>query len=158
MQPIQFLHPMQPMQPMAMQPMQPMQPMPLMMGVAEQVSIPSLGKVVASRAQASPRAQESMLRRVWCETSQVYRLIWRADARKLKTSDNQSVSPPFELCFTREVQFKLVIQPHVQNGGRGGASFKKANGKGSVLLRCLDEVTPDMNPVLSFRILVGSPT
>lgn len=88
--------------------------------------------------------------------SQVYRIWWTVDARKLKSSDREAVSPGFALGFPRPVQFKMVIRPSAVHGSRGGASFKKAKGKGSVELRCLEQVERGRDPPLNFRIAVGS--
>merc|ERR1740139_242366 len=103
-----------------------------------------------------PVPREPVLQRALSVNTSVFRVTWTVDARKLKSTDREAVSPPFELSFTREVQFKMVIRPKAVNEQRGGASFKKAKGKGSVWLRCLDEVDRDMNPVVTFRIAVGA--
>merc|ERR1712151_1152986 len=63
---------------------------------------------------------------------------------------------PFELPFNGNVlQFKMVIKPKPFNEQRGGASFKKANGSGTVHLRCLDEAKREDTPVVKFQIIVG---
>lgn len=101
-----------------------------------------------------PRAP--VLERHFSVTSQVYRVRWTVDARKLKTSDREAVSPLFELSFSQPVQFKMVIRPKCVHELRGGASFKKAKGKGTVEMRCLEKVGASANPVVTFRIAVGS--
>lgn len=105
---------------------------------------------------APPRAP--VLQRTFSVPSSLDRIRWTVDARKLKSTDREAVSPMFELSFSKIVNFKILIRPKVISSVRGGASFKKAKGKGSVELRCLDEVTAAMNPVVTFRISVGSGT
>mmetsp|Transcript_8945 Transcript_8945/g.26295 ORF Transcript_8945/g.26295 Transcript_8945/m.26295 type:complete len:432 (+) Transcript_8945:68-1363(+) len=103
---------------------------------------------------APPRAP--VLQRVFSIGSNIYRIRWTVDARRLKSTDREAVSPMFELSCTVPVQFKMVIRPKVVSNVRGGASFKKAKGKGAVELRCLDEVDTAMKPVVTFRFSVGS--
>jgi len=106
---------------------------------------------------APPRAP--VLQRTFSTASTLERIRWTVDARKLKSTDREAVSPMFELSFcSKIVNFKILIRPKVISSVRGGASFKKAKGKGSVELRCLDEVAAFMNPVVTFRISVGSGT
>jgi len=89
--------------------------------------------------------------------SSIYRVRWTVDARKLKSTDREMVSPSFDLSFAGgQVQFKMVMRPIAVSEGRGGASFKRAKGKGTVELRCLSEVSPSMKPVVIFQIAVGS--
>merc|ERR1719215_1607199 len=105
-----------------------------------------------------PPPREPVLQRALSVNSHVYRVHWTVDARKLKSSDREAVSPAFELSFTRPVQFKMVIRPKTVSDQRGGASFKKAKGVGSVLVRCLDQIDADMNPQVTFRIAVSTST
>jgi len=105
---------------------------------------------------APPRAP--VLERTFSVPSSLDRIRWTVDARKLKSTDREAVSPMFELSFSKIVNFKILIRPKVVSSVRGGACFKKAKGKGSVELRCLDEVTAAMNPIVTFRISVGSGT
>jgi len=83
-------------------------------------------------------------------------LRWTADAKKLKSSDREAVSPEFQLIFQQEqaVKFKMVIRPTAVSTVRGGMAFRKARGKGSIELRCLDAAI--MIPPVSFRLAVCS--
>jgi len=104
---------------------------------------------------AAPRAP--VLTRVFSVASYMERVRWTVDARKLKSTDREAVSPSFDLSFSGvNVQFKMVIRPKVMSDSRGGASFKKAKGRGSVELRCLSEVEPAVNPIVTFRLAIGS--
>jgi len=58
---------------------------------------------------------------------------WTVDARKLQNSDRVAVSPYFELfdaIYGALLPYKLMLSPS------GGASFRKANGKGVIQLKC----------------------
>merc|ERR1740123_732934 len=112
-----------------------MQQQMIMAGQMGQVGMPGLGQpAVSSDAMfggqvteitlndsrdpdAPPVSREPLLQRAMSVTSQVYRVTWTVDARKLKGSDREAVSPPFELSFTKEVQFKMVIRPKTVNDG-----------------------------------------
>jgi len=82
----------------------------------------------------------------------VQRVRWRIDARKLKATDREHVSPVFSVQFARDVQFKVVIRPKAIHESRGGNSFKKAKGRGTVELRCLEKLDSSLSPVVMFRI------
>lgn len=101
-----------------------------------------------------PRAP--VLQSTFSAASNIHRVWWTVDARKLKSADTAGVSPPFDLLLGRPVTFRLMIRPKTISTARGGASFKKAKGKGTVELRCLDEVSEGANPVVHFRIGVGN--
>lgn len=66
----------------------------------------------------------------------MHQVFWHVDALKLKGQERQTVSPSFELPFEGQVSFRLVLVPKPNPDGKGGASFKKANGVGSVHLKC----------------------
>jgi hypothetical protein len=90
--------------------------------------------------------------------SQTYRVTWTADARKLRSNDKQAVSPPFELSLGPQfprVIFKMMAYPKIMGDGKGGASFKKANGRGFVQLKCESELT-DVVGAITFRISIGN--
>eukprot|EP00405_Crypthecodinium_cohnii_P013554 CAMPEP_0206444744 /NCGR_PEP_ID=MMETSP0324_2-20121206/15087_1 /ASSEMBLY_ACC=CAM_ASM_000836 /TAXON_ID=2866 /ORGANISM="Crypthecodinium cohnii, Strain Seligo" /LENGTH=354 /DNA_ID=CAMNT_0053912811 /DNA_START=95 /DNA_END=1159 /DNA_ORIENTATION=+ len=92
-----------------------------------------------------------------CSTTRpfLHRITWRVDERKLKSTDREHVSPMFLVHFAnKDVQFKIVIQPKATNEQRGGASFKKAKGKGYVELRCLERLDAASSPKVHFSIAV----
>jgi len=66
----------------------------------------------------------------------VHRVVWTVDAEKLRSQERQAVSPSFELPMGESVVSRLVIFPKPAAGARGGASFKKSKGWGSVQLKC----------------------
>jgi len=69
---------------------------------------------------------------------------WTVDARKLRGNDKQVVSPPFAICFGPQfpqVIFKLMIYPKASNLTRGGAAFKKSNGRGYIQLKCEGDIS-----------------
>lgn len=118
----------------------------------------SLSVTRAAEAPGVPTPQPQALHRAFSVNNQVYRIHWTVDARKLRGNDKQAVSPPFELSFGNQfpnVTFKMMIYPKQINDGKGGASFKKARGRGFVQLKCEAELTEALAPV-NFRITIGS--
>jgi len=94
-------------------------------------------------SQSSPSPQPQTLTRVFSISRNAFRINWTVDARKLRGNDKQAVSPPFELSFGPghpSVTFKMMIYPKVSSENKGGASFKKAKGKGSIQLKCEAEL------------------
>lgn len=103
-------------------------------------------------------AQPQTLTRAYSTNSGYFRVHWTVDARKLRGNDKQAVSPPFDLYFGHDcpqVTFKMMIYPKIVNDAKGGASFKKARGRGFVQLKCEAEMREDFANV-SFRISIGS--
>jgi len=96
------------------------------------------------------------------EGRQVYRISWTLDSRKWHSKDREAVSPAFNgppsVCGQQVPQFKMILRPKAASEGRGGASFKSSKGKGMVLVRCLDQVTGNMNPNVTYRITCGEET
>merc|ERR1711920_250875 len=84
-------------------------------------------------------------------------VCWAVDARKLDSQDKQQVSPSFDVCFPgHEPQtFHLIIYPTVVNDGRRGAGFKKAKGRGKLVLKCQSLELPPNFPVVAFWFSVG---
>lgn len=83
---------------------------------------------------------------------------WTVDARKLRGNDKQVVSPPFEICFGPQfpkVIFKLMIYPKASNLTRGGAAFKKSNGRGYIQLKCEGDISESIAQA-AFWISIGS--
>jgi hypothetical protein len=82
----------------------------------------------------------------------------------LKSKDTQVVSPAWELSLGSglpELNFKIILRPQATTDGRGGASFKKAKGKGRVLLKCENESESDLKEgqlTLSYRINISKPS
>jgi len=82
-------------------------------------------------------------------------LDWTVDSRKLNSDNRQIVSPSFELlCGPREesTTFKLIIFPVASKRER---SFKQANGKGYVKLKCETPLGESVGN-LEFRISIGN--
>merc|ERR1712187_757942 len=102
-----------------------------------------------------PQPQTLTLQRIRCGH---FRICWTVDARKLRGNDKQAVSPPFDLSFgTRlpNVTFKMMIYPKIIHAEKGGASFKKARGKGHIQLKCESEL-PAGSAKVSFCLSIGS--
>jgi len=117
-------------------------------GSSDAVSLPSV----------IPAAQPQTLTRDFCVITGCFRTLWWVDARKLRGNDKQAVSPPFEMSSGDSfpgVTFKMMIYPKVMNDQKGGASFKKARGKGLVQLKCEAELS-EATANFSFRISIGT--
>jgi len=114
------------------------------------VGASSGGTLVAAtppQPQTLSRSQSQGSGRSW--------IHWTVDARKLRGNDKQAVSPPFDLGgHFSQVTFKMMLYPTAINDGKGGASFKKARGRGYVQLKCEAELLEAAANV-SFRIHVG---
>jgi hypothetical protein len=102
------------------------------------------------------RERDLTLQRAFSVASSIHRIRWTVDARKLKTTDREAVSPTFHLSCGSPMEFKLVIRPKKIEDARGGACFRKARGKGTVQLRILTGVDETTSPTVTFRIAVGS--
>jgi len=81
---------------------------------------------------------------------------WAVDARKLEGQDKQAVSQVFlvELPGYGPTPFKLVLYPKATNDSKHGAGFKKAKGKGRVVLKCEAQLPESLSDVC-FRVGVG---
>lgn len=102
--------------------------------------------------------QPQTLNHEFSASSNMHQIDWTVDARKLRGNDKQAVSPPFEIWLGHrfpKVAFKMMIYPKHVSDGKGGASFKKAQGCGFVQLKCETELTAGLAPV-SFCITIGS--
>jgi len=86
----------------------------------------------------------------------VHRVRWTVDARKLKSKDKEAVSPAFTI-GEDGIEFKMILRPRETSEAKGGGSFKKARGRGVVLLRCLERLTPDTSDWTTFQISIGNP-
>lgn len=88
------------------------------------------------------------------------RIEWIVDGRKLRSNDRNAVSPGFELAVgqtnAQPRPFKMIITPNVSSDGRGGSSFRRAKGCGSVQLKC--EAPPEEvgNLPVSFHLSAGN--
>merc|ERR1719401_3025070 len=80
------------------------------------------------------QTRKNVLARAVSVATQIYRVRWTVDARKLKSKDTEAVSPPFCIDETGDIEFKMLLRPRVTAETKGGASFKKARGRGVVEL------------------------
>lgn len=65
---------------------------------------------------------------------------WTVDGKKLRSNDKTTVSPLFKLSDGHPnaplLPFKMTVSPKVVSDGKGGASFRKAAGRGIIQLKC----------------------
>jgi hypothetical protein len=136
------------------------------MGTAEQQGVPQDAPVAAppyplqgGGGGGAPPAGPPMpqtLQRSTSVSTRATRIEWIVDARKLRGNDKQAVSPSFDLnCGGRTLPFKMMIYPKQVTDQKGGASFKKSRGRGSVTIKCEADLTAGSTP-LSFRIYTGT--
>lgn len=92
-----------------------------------------------------------------CETSGNLRSVhWTVDARLLTSSDREKASDSFDVAFgIRVVKFRMFLRASKVKDQRGGSCFRKAKGKGEVVLTCVDERSPPPGDLI-YNISVGS--
>jgi len=87
-------------------------------------------------------------------------VMWTVDGRKLRNSDRVAVSPLFQLSDgfveSTPLPFKMIISPSAGVDGKGGASFRKSNGKGCIQLKCEAPRECGTNSPLTFWLSVSS--
>lgn len=72
-------------------------------------------------------------------------ITWPVDARKLSSKDTVIVSPSFHLLPGRTAPFRIMLQPKQVSSKKGGQSWTRAKGVGSLQLKCesaLEESAP----------------
>jgi len=106
-----------------------------------------------------PHAYRSQtVMRFACESSGVCCIRWTVDAKKLRGHDRGAVSPLFELSdasLGASLPFKMVISPKVSGVGKGGSSFRMANGQGMIQLKCEAPRDDLASSPLTFWLSVG---
>merc|ERR550525_80121 len=104
-----------------------------------------------------PMALKPQLTCTGCSATSA-KITWVVDAKRLQSKDRMLVSPAFELPLGRPVPFRLMVQPKSTSGAKGGESFEKARGLGSIQLKCEEALTEHAagSTVVTFRLAVGS--
>ena len=77
---------------------------------------------------------------------------WYVDAAKFESNSERLLSPEFQLHFPGQAEpftFRMVILA-TQTGGKHGAGFKKAKGRGSIELKCSSSVPSGVDSVTAF--------
>lgn len=122
---------------------------------APEGGLPDFTPLGVTTTADNKRAQ--VLQRTFSLATNIYRIRWTVDARKLKSTDKEAVSPQFEISFSGgNVPFKMIMRPRAVAQERGGASFKRSRGRGNLQLRCMAESDTETKPVVTFRLSVGS--
>merc|ERR1712113_651244 len=80
---------------------------------------------------------------------------WAVDCKKLRGNDKQAVSPPFHLEDESLGTFRILVYPKAVNDKKGGASFRKSGGRGSVHLKCEGAMESASNTTVSLRVSAG---
>eukprot|EP00927_Polykrikos_kofoidii_P019054 TRINITY_DN1887_c0_g2_i1.p1 TRINITY_DN1887_c0_g2~~TRINITY_DN1887_c0_g2_i1.p1 ORF type:complete len:460 (-),score=81.89 TRINITY_DN1887_c0_g2_i1:129-1433(-) len=123
--------------------------------------LPWLAPQPLCRAKTCPAApitsKPPTITRTTCKKSGVSRVRWTVDYRKLKVKDRVAVSPSFELGDNIQGIFRMMLYPTAVSDRKGGASFKKAKGKGSIHIKCESSLSDVHDGVLSMMMLVRGP-
>jgi hypothetical protein len=105
---------------------------------------------VGRRLRRPPSMPTVPLQSRQCSTVDGYvRIQWTVDARKLKSSDKQLVSPPLDVDLglaSGPVAFKIMLTAR-------GVAFKKSGGVGCVQVKCCSELGEDA--CTKVRIAIG---
>jgi len=82
---------------------------------------------------------------------------WTVDAKKLRSTDRVVVSPPFVLPLGGQLlPFRMMLVPAVVCKRRGGHCFKRAQGRGSVQLKCeASDLPQDASTKIQYALRVG---
>jgi hypothetical protein len=83
----------------------------------------------------------------------VHRVRWTVRTTEVSSTNRELVSHPFELNVGGPVSCRLILCPKVDASG-GSTSFKRAKGKGVVMLKCTDSVSTHTK--VKFHIAVCS--
>lgn len=112
------------------------QPLALQLGSC--VTIPSVSPAlqVIGSSKASPTSVQVTHHKSSRGMTSVMCIQWTVDARKLNSKDSVIVSPSFDLPLVQPTPFKIMLQPKQMSSRRGGQSFQKCRGVGTVLLKC----------------------
>eukprot|EP00931_Biecheleriopsis_adriatica_P027581 TRINITY_DN16574_c0_g1_i1.p1 TRINITY_DN16574_c0_g1~~TRINITY_DN16574_c0_g1_i1.p1 ORF type:complete len:416 (+),score=75.13 TRINITY_DN16574_c0_g1_i1:80-1327(+) len=120
----------------------------------------SVAEVTAQDEKSLPEPEADALApgALECETlpSGKVRVRWNVDGQRLDSNSEKLLSPEFQLTLPdQEAQpFRLMILAK-QTGGKHGAGFRKAKGRGSIEVKCLGSL-PDGLPCTAMRLSVGS--
>jgi len=82
---------------------------------------------------------------------------WIVDAKKTRSTDRVVVSSPFMLPLGGQLlPFRMMLVPTAVCKRRGGHCFKRAQGRGSVQLKCeASDFPPDDNTRIQYAVRVG---
>lgn len=82
---------------------------------------------------------------------------WVIDARKLRGSDRQLVSPPFSVSLgAQTAMFRLILVPaSLTDPKSSGLNFQKTSGWGIVQVKC-EAVLPEAHGRMTYRFWVGA--
>eukprot|EP00930_Biecheleria_cincta_P095433 TRINITY_DN87394_c0_g1_i1.p1 TRINITY_DN87394_c0_g1~~TRINITY_DN87394_c0_g1_i1.p1 ORF type:complete len:436 (-),score=66.85 TRINITY_DN87394_c0_g1_i1:22-1329(-) len=115
---------------------------------------PAFEKPAVDKPPATPVDKPPVLQRHQSVSTQLFRFRWNIEEGQLKKSDREKVSPPLEMDVGGvKCSFKLIVKPKEISESRGGRSFKKAKGKGTIDVICTDQ--PDDGINMKFVVAVG---
>jgi len=122
--------------------------------------VPPFSQTVPSQASewtAELRTMPSTLGVQLHRSESTTRVQWTVDAKKLRSKDRVVVSSPFMLPLGGQLlPFRMMLVPSVECKKARGHCFKKAEGRGSVQLKCeASDLPQDANTRIRFSVRVG---
>jgi len=120
---------------------------------ADAEDMPMLARAVSSPARPYQPQPPSIVRN---ERDGICHISWTVDARKLKVTDKVAVSPSFKINAGVSGTFRIMLYAKAASDRKGGASFKKSKGKGSVHVKCESPDGEVHDGKLALRISVAS--
>merc|ERR1712048_10445 len=81
------------------------------------------------------------------------RAAWIVDGKKLKGNDRIAVSPQFSF---RGAQFRIMLQSKKCSDSKGGSCFRKAQGRGTLQLKCESNIQGATFAPVKIIFAVGS--
>jgi len=83
------------------------------------------------------------------EANGFFHICWNVDARKLRGSEKQAISPPAELPLGprgQSIQLRIAIYPKALESA-GAVNFRSSKGKGYIQIKCESDSMMDLDPV-----------
>ena len=115
--------------------------------------VPSLTSEWAAELRTMPLIFGVQLHRSESTTA----VQWTVDAKKMRSKDRVVVSSPFMLPLGGQLlPFRMILVPSVVCKKARGHCFKKAEGRGSVQLKCeASDLPQDANTRIQYSVRVG---
>jgi len=122
--------------------------------------VPPLSQTVtslASERKAELRTMPQMFGVQLHRSESTTGVQWTVDAKKTRSKDRVVVSSPFMLPLGGQLlPFRMMLVPTVVCKTRRGHCFKKAEGRGSVQLKCdASDLPQDANTRIQYSVRVG---
>jgi exonuclease 3'-5' domain-containing protein 1 len=131
--------------------------LPLRQVDSSQARATSVHVDVPSASLAPPTPARDLTRSVDPATG-VLVINWSSPASELRTSNQHCTSPAFEIDFHGcRKEFKLLLIPfkNPSETGRGAGSWRKSQGRATMILKCISDLEGLPDAYLTFRFFMG---